>query len=378
MAHNNSRIIVVTANTTWYLFNFRIGLIKELQKNGYSVFAISPNDEYVCRLEDLGIVCYNIEINSKGTNPISDISLIYKYFKLLNKIKPHLILSYTIKPNIYGNLAAQILEIPVINTVSGLGTIFIKKTSSSYIGRLLYYISFYRTNWVFFQNTTDREQFIKEGIVNSNNSSMVCGSGVNILNFFFNRTINKGKVFLFAGRLLGDKGIREFIEAAKKITKIDSTIKFIIVGELGSNNNTAISSDELNLWLDNPQIIYKGKTDDIVSELVKADVMVLPSYREGLSKSLIEAAAMKLPIITTNVPGCREVVVHGLNGYLCNAKDPEDLYIKMLDMIKLTEIERIKMGEFSRSIAENTFDEKIIISKYLEKISFLIKNKFES
>jgi glycosyltransferase involved in cell wall biosynthesis len=121
---------------------------------------------------------------------------------------------------------------------------------------------------------------------------MVCGSGVNILNFFFNRTINKGKVFLFAGRLLGDKGIREFIEAAKKITKIDSTIKFIIVGELGSNNNTAISSDELNLWLDNPQIIYKGKTDDIVSELVKADVMVLPSYREGLSKSLIEASAL--------------------------------------------------------------------------------------
>lgn len=373
MVQKNSKIIVITANTTWNLFNFRIGLIKELQNNGFSVFAIAPKDEYVRPLEDLGVVCYNIGINSKGTNPIRDIFLIYKYFKLLNKIKPCLILSYTIKPNIYGNLATQLLKIPAINTISGLGTIFIKKTSSSYIGRLLYYISFYRTNWVFFQNTTDRDQFILEGIVKNKNSSVVCGSGVNTIKFYSNRTANKGKVFLFAGRLLGDKGIREFIFAAKKITEIDSSIKFVIVGESGSNNNTAISADELHSLLNNTQIIYKGKTYDIISELAIADVMVLPSYREGLSKSLIEAAAMKLPIITTNVPGCREVVVHGLNGYLCNVKDPEDLYLKMLDMIKLPEIERIKMGECSRRIAEDTFDEKIIISKYLEKISDLIK-----
>lgn len=373
MVQKDSKIIVLTANTSWYIFNFRIGLIKELQKNGFTIIAISPNDEYVKHLEDSGIIWYNIEINSKRTNPISDISIIYKYFKLLNKIKPRLILSYTIKPNIYGNIAAQILRIPVINTINGLGTIFINKTSSSYIGWLLYFISFYRTNWVFFQNTTDREQFIHEGIVKNKNSSVVFGSGVNTLKFFSNRTTNKGKVFLFAGRLLGDKGIREFILAAKKITEIDNSIKFVIVGESGSNNNTAISEDELHSLLNNPQIIYKGKTDDIVSELASADVMVLPSYREGLSKSLIEAAAMKLPIITTNVPGCREVVVHGLNGYLCNAKDPEDLFLKMLDMIKRTEIERIKMGECSRRIAEDAFDERRVISKYLEKISALVK-----
>lgn len=373
MGRKNSKIIVITANTSWYLFNFRIGLIKELQKSGYVVFAVAPKDDYVRPLEDLGIVCFNINIHSQGTNPIRDIFLIIKYFKLLNQIKPHLLLSYTIKPNIYGNLAAQILRIPVINTISGLGTIFIKKTFSSYVGRLLYYISFYRTNWVFFQNTTDRDQFMQEGIVKSKNSSVVFGSGVNTIKFFSSRTNNKGKVFLFVGRLIGDKGIREFIIAAKKINIIDGTIKFVIVGELGSNNNTAISSAELISLLNESKIIYKGKTDDIVSELIKADVMVLPSYREGLSKSLIEAAAMKLPIITTNVPGCREVVVHGLNGYLCNAKDPEDLYIKMLDMINLTEIERIKMGECSRRVAEDTFDERIIISKYLEKISDLIK-----
>lgn len=368
--------IVITANTTWNLYNFRIGLIKELKNNGYSVIAISPKDEYVKKLEDLGIECYDIEINSTGTNPIRDLWLIYKYYKLLCRIKPLLILSYTIKPNIYGNLAAQILKIPVINNVSGLGTIFIKKTFSSYVGRLLYYISFYKTNWVIFQNADDRELFIQERIVNSNNSSIVYGSGVNMYKFNTNRTENKGKKFLFVGRLLGDKGLREFIEAAKRIINIDSTIRFNIVGEIGSNNLTAISVEEINSWsLYKPQISYLGKTDNIVTELVKADIMVLPSYREGLSKSLIEAAAMKLPIITTNVPGCKEVVNHGMNGYLCNPKDTDDLYIKMLDMIKLTEMERVKMGELGRSHVESHFDEKIVISKYLAKISMLIKDR---
>ncbi len=374
MDHKDSKRIVITANTSWYLFNFRMGLLKELIRQDFSVYAVAPKDEYVRPLENLGIIFYDLKINSKGTNFTEDIFIIRDYIKIFKKIKPHLILSNTIKPNIYGNFAAQFLKIPVINTVSGLGTIFIKKTFSSYIGRLLYFISFHKTNWVFFQNSTDRDLFIQGRLVNCKFSSVIAGSGVDTHKFYFNRSANKGKVFLFAGRLLGDKGIREYIEAAKKIIKADNSITFIIIGELGSNNNTAISSVELNEWLENPQIIYKGKTNDIISELIKADVMVLPSYREGLSKSLIEAAAMKLPIITTNVPGCRDVVIHGQNGYLCKVKDSDDLYLKMIEMIKLTETERIEMGEFGRNIAVNKFDEKIVISHYLEKIALLVKN----
>ena len=373
MNQKKSRNIVITANTSWNLFNFRIGLIKQLINDGYSVCAIAPKDEYVPRLEDLGIRCYKIKINSKGTNPFRDFSLIIHYFLLFKKIKPELVLSYTIKPNIYGNIAARFLGIPVINNVSGLGTLFINKSFSSYIGRVLYYIAFYKAKCVFFQNSTDRELFIHERIVNSNNSSVICGSGVNTDKFNTTRLTNKGKVFLYVGRLLRDKGIREYIEAAMKIIDSDNSVKFKIVGELGSNNLTAISSDELSSWIFNyPQIIYIGKTDDIVSELVHTDIMVLPSYREGLSRSLLEAASMKLPIITTDVPGCREVVNHGLNGYLCDSKDSHDLYLKMLDMINLSEIERIKMGEIGRIIVESKFEEKLVISKYLKKIDLLL------
>jgi glycosyltransferase involved in cell wall biosynthesis len=366
--------IVITTNSSWNVYNFRLGLIRTLLEEGFLVFVIAPKDEYFSKLEQAGIKCFDIGIDNKGTNPIFDSFLVFKYLKHLRNIRPQLMLSYTIKSNVYGNIAAQMLGIPVINTVSGLGTIFIKRNIVSYIGSLLYYLSFKKTDWVFFHNQTDRDYFIKKKIVKNDNSAVVGGSGVDLSKFDYNRQYNKGQQFLFVGRLLGDKGIREYINAAKKIIENNQSTKFIIIGELGSKNNTAITEKELNDLINHPQIIYKGKSDNIKEELELADVMVLPSYREGLSKSLIEAAAMKLPIITTDVPGCREVVVHGVNGYLCHPKNQEDLFNKILEMTNLTEEERVQMGKESRIIVEKNFDEKIVISKYLEKISVLVKD----
>jgi len=364
--------IAISINTTWNVVNFRLGLIKALQKDGHEIIAISPSDEYVQKLNSVGVKHYNITMNPQGTNPLEDFKIIKAYKKLFREIKPDIILSYTIKPNIYGNLAAGKLGIPVINNVSGLGTLFIKKSISSYVGKMLYYFSFKKSNWVFFQNQTDKNLFLKTRLVEKNKVSVLPGSGVNTALFKTNRTSNKGKQFLFVGRLIGDKGINEYIKAADILSRKYSDIVFNIVGELGYANKTAITEDVLNGWLENKQIKFLGKQDDMVKIFSEADIMVLPSYREGLSKSLIEAASMSLPIVTTDVPGCREVVEHGKNGFLCKVKDPIDLQNKMEAMIKLSEKERVLMGENGRKLVESTFEEKIVIDLYKNKIKDLL------
>jgi glycosyltransferase involved in cell wall biosynthesis len=360
--------ILITINTTWNIYNFRLGLLKNIQKNGNKTIALSPADEYVNKLLEEQVEFQHISINSKGINPVEDLILIKNYISALKKIKPDVVLSYTIKPNIYASIACRFLNIPIINNVSGLGTLFIKKSLASHIAQLLYRFAFRKSSWVFFQNETDKNVLLSKKLVSPLKTSVLPGSGVNISYFKTKRTSNKGNKFLFVGRLLGDKGIREFIQAANRLSNEFSSLEFLLVGELGYNNPTAISEQELNGWLKNPGIKYLGKTDDMKSIYEQADIMVLPSYREGLSKSLIEAAAMKLPIIATNVPGCREVVDEGKNGFLCNVKNADDLYNKMKTMVSLTEQERLDMGNYSRKKAEKEFDEKIVIQRYLEKI----------
>jgi glycosyltransferase involved in cell wall biosynthesis len=363
--------IIITVNTTWNIYNFRLELLKKLQKNGHSIIALAPPDKYVEKLEEIEIKFYPIQINAKGINPLEDLKLIRNYYSILKKIKPDVVLSYTIKPNIYATIACRFLKIPTINNVSGLGTLFIKKSVSSYIARMLYRIAFKKSFWIFFQNKHDQNEFERLKLIPNGKSSVLPGSGVNLNKFSFERNMNKGKRFLFVGRLLGDKGIRVFIKAAIELSKEDSSLTFLMAGESGYNNRTSISNKELDEWLKNDQIKYLGKKDNMIAVFADCDVMVLPSYREGLSKSLIEAAAMNLPIITTNVPGCREVVEEGKNGYLCQEKNVDNLYRIMKKMTLLSEEERIKMGKYSRQKAEKEFDERIVINSYFEIIACL-------
>lgn len=366
--------IAISINTSWNIFNFRLGLIKTLQKNGHRVVAVAPGDPYVNLLENEGVECFPISLNSKGTSAIEDLKLVNSYYKAFKKIKPDVILSYTIKPNIYGNYAAKILGIPVINNVSGLGTVFINKNLATLIVSALYRTAFRNSNWIFFQNAEDQNLFHKKKLVNKTKTSLIPGSGVNLEKFKLNRTKNKGKKVLFVGRLIGDKGIREFIEAGKILHQKYPDVKFNMVGEFGYNNKTAVTKEEFDAWLSLPQFHYLGKVDNMQEVLTDADIMVLPSYREGLSKSLIEACAMKLPIVTTNVPGCREVVENGINGLLCQARNSNDLALKIKDIIEISEENRLQMGESSRKIAIEKFDEKIVIQEYLDRIRTLSLN----
>lgn len=366
----NKKIIIINLNSSWNIFNFRLELIKLLQSKGYEIIAMSPRDDYVDHLKAAGLKCYNICMNQKGTNPITDFFLFLHYLRLSYKIKPNLILSYTIKPNIYGNFAARILNIPTINNVSGLGTLFIKKSIATYFGKLLYKFSLNSSNHVFFQNNDDRVLFVKNKLVKKNISSVIPGSGVDVKKFNFVRTHNKANKFLFVGRLIADKGVFEYLNAAVSVLKKYPKKEFLLVGELGCNNKSALSSTQIRGYIEKyPQIKYLGKTDNIFNLLESVDVMTLPSYREGLSKSLIEAASMSLPIITTDVPGCKDVVKDGFNGFLCSVKSKSSLEKAIYKMIDLNENERLEFGANGRKIVVNKFSSEIVNKIYISKIN---------
>ena len=368
--------ILISINTFWNIYNFRVELINALQSKGHEVIALAPKDAYATKLEALGVKCVNINMNQQGINPFGDLKLIRDYYSIFKMIQPDLILSYTIKPNIYGNLAAKILAIPTINNISGLGTIFIKKTVISYIGRLLYKIGLTCSSHVFFQNNEDQQLFIKYKLIKPTKNSVIPGSGVDTTYFKSNRTTNLGNRFLFVGRLIRDKGVIEFLEAALKILQTYPDKQFLLIGELDCNNKTALNKSSLDYYLNqSSQIQYLGKTDDIKSLLSEVDVMVLPSYREGLSKSLTEAASMSLPIITTDVPGCREVVEHKFNGILCQVKSMSSLENAILEMILLSNETRHSMGLKGRLKIIDTFSNTIVIKTYLQQIKYIFTHQ---
>lgn len=368
--------IVFISNYFWNIYNFRLDLITTLIKLNHKVICVSQGDIYLTKLEDLGVECYQINLNPKGTNPILDLVLLFNYYRLFNRIKPDVVLTYTIKPNIYGNLAAKLQNIPTVSNITGLGTLFIKQNIYTSIAKFLYKLSLSSTYHVFFQNNDDKFLFTKNKLIKKQIASVVPGSGVNINKFNYERKHNKADKFLFVGRLLFDKGVIEYLNAAVNILDKYPKKEFLLVGEIGYKNNTSISKEILYKYTNNySQIKYLGKTDNILAKLKSVDVVVLPSYREGLSKSIIEASAMKLPVVTTNVPGCRDIIEHNYNGFLCDVKSIKSLENAMLKMINLNEKERLLMGDLGRKKIINKFSSVLVSKIYVDKINEL-SNKF--
>jgi len=368
--NKQTKTITICSNTSWYLYNFRMGLIRALQEQGYRIVLIAPKDNYSDRLEGLGCKHYHIDIDNKGTNPIEDTKLLYQFYQLLKTIKPDMVLIYTIKPNIYGSIVSKILNIPTINVIAGLGTVFLNNNLSSKVARWLYKLSF-NGNQVLFENEDDCKEFLAKKLVRKSQTKLIPGSGINTEAFQPKHSpfTNKNLVFLLIARLIKDKGVIEYIEAIKSIRTKYPTIKFKILGSYYFGNPSSISEDEVNAWVDDGIIEYLGYTDAVLEEIEKADCIVLPSYREGLSRVLLEGASMSKPIITTDVTGCRDVVDDGENGYLVPPKDSKSLAVAIEKMIALSNKERIAMGQKGRLKVIKEFDEKIVIKHYLKVIN---------
>ncbi len=306
-----------------------------------------------------------------GRDPRADFLLFWRYLRLLRRYRPVALLSFTVKPNIYGGLAARLLGIPRICNVSGLGNAFIQ---GGWLGRLvqgLYTLGLGGAKTVFFQNPDDRDFFLGRRLVRENQAALLPGSGVDL--DYFKPLGERGAgeqnsfVFLFIGRLLGDKGLMELLQAVKLLK--DPAPRLRILGPLGGTNPTTITPEVLAQWRQDPQVALLGPADDVRPFIDAADCVVLPSYREGTPRSLLEAAAMGKPLIATDVPGCRQVVQDGRNGYLCRVRDPHDLARAMRQLMKLSPEQRQAMGRASRKLAEDVFDEKLVVKKYLEALS---------
>ena len=368
--------IFISVNSTWNLVNFRSGLIKSFIVSGHEVFALSPSDKYIPLLNALGCKHIHISIDNNGINPLKDLILIVSYLKIFLKYKPQVYLGFTIKPNIYGSFVSKVLKVPYINNVSGLGTTFIGESWVTKIVQVLYKISFKGSSCIFFQNKDDQELFIQRKIVSFVNNQLIellPGSGVNLQHFSprFDNTYGDAVIaakkyftFLFVGRVIKDKGILEFIDAARIVKLIYPSVRFCILGFLNAKNPTAISLAEVNAWISEGLIEYLGEAIDVRDFISSCDCVVLPSYREGTPRSLLEAAAMGIPIIASDVAGCREVVDDGVNGFLCKPLDAKDLAIKMKNMIELKPYQRNQMGFHGRQKVEREFSEQIVIGKY--------------
>lgn len=362
--------IIFSSNIAWSIFNFRLKLLKSLQDDGHEIYTVASDDDYSEKLKEQGFHFTAINLNNNATNPIEDLKSVYSYYKIYKEICPDVICHNAIKPNIYGTIAASMLQIPVVNNISGLGTLFIKKSFSTQIAKLLYRFSQRKASKIFFQNQDDLNLFLENKLIKNSKAQVIPGSGVDTLRFVPNESKEERLVFtfLFIGRLLYDKGIREYVEAVKLLKNKYPKTKFCILGPLYENNATAISEETLTNWVNDDVIIYLGHTDRVDEVMKEADCVVLPSYREGLSKVLIEASSMGLPIVTTDVPGCRDVVMDNETGFLCEVKNSKDLADKMEKMLLMTTAERKKMGHYARKRAIEVFDEKIIISHYKEAI----------
>jgi len=362
--------IAIVLNTSWNIHNFRLNFIRKLQADGHEIHTIAPKDDCTHLLVEAGCHYHQVRMDSRGANPIKDSALIFELWSIYRKVKPDVILHYTIKPNIYGTIAASLLKIPVINNVCGLGTIFLKENLVSKIAILLYKWSFRFPKKVFFQNPDDLALFIDRKLIRPEIADLLPGSGID-LNKFTPRefTRNKSFTFLLISRLISDKGIFEYIEAVKKLKTKGIDARFQILGATDPKHKRGIKLKIIHSWIASGTIEYLGTTMDVRGFIQQADCIVLPSYREGTPRTLLEAASSGKPIIATDVPGCHHVVKDSYNGLLCELKNADDLAEKMFMMANYDDATLRRFGQNGRKKVESEFDESIVINKYLNSLA---------
>lgn len=368
--------VVVVANTSWYLYNFRLPLLKELRSRDIDVIIVAPSDHTSERFVEMSLRYIDIPVSRKGLNPFTDLYLLTYLRRIYRTERPDVVFHNTVKPVIYGSIAARFAKVKrVFNMIPGLGYVF---TGNRLVHRLLrpivktlYRFALRDSSAVFFQNPEDREYFCEHSIVSREKTEITFGSGVDLDHFYFVGPVSKNHdcTFLLLGRMLWDKGVGEFVECAKVLKPTFPGARFHLLGKLDRENPTHIPKTFIDKWVNEGYIEYFEELDDVRSVIAHADVVVLPSYyREGVPKSLLEALAMGKPIITTDTPGCRETVVHNVNGILIPPRDAKALADALRFMITQPE-RRIEMGKESRRLAVERFDVKRVNAMILKTMN---------
>lgn len=369
--------ILLVANSTWNFYNFRMNIIDALMDREDEVVLVSPVDEYLAPLLEIKKVRHIPlkNLNRKGVNPVQEVKL-YNELKEIYRVElPDLIIHFTIKPNIYGNLAAKSLDIKSICVVTGLGYVFLHDTFYNSFAKRMYQYSFKKAELIIFENEDDRNLFIEKNISAAEKSLSVKGCGVN-LDYYKPlldvKQDHSRTIFTFIGRFMVDKGILEFIDAARQISQKYSKVEFWLAGDVDSGNPASIDQTQLVNWVESGLVKYFGQVKDIRSIIQKSDCVVLPSYREGMSRLLTEAIAMERPVISSDTPGCKDIVDDGKNGYLVPVKDSAALIVAIEKFLRLNEAERNLMGRKGREKATLEFDDQKIATQFMQYIDLVV------
>ena len=359
--------ILIVANCFWYIYNFRLDLIKLLKSYGYQIIVIAPSDSYKNLVKEHVDEVKDWNLSRGSINPFLEFISIWQLIILYKKINPELIHNFTIKPSLYGGIAGRILgQKIVISHITGIGPSFFGFSKVirilSYLMQPIYRFSFYKNSKLIFHNKDDLEIFINKRICRKESACVIYGSGVDMQKFKNNKIkeifCNPIQV-LFPARIIREKGFIELFETCVELWNEGYIFKLNIAGEIDSENKSSLTKKELINISQNENIIFSGKVNNMKAIYSKADIVVLPSWREGLSKSLIEAASMSLPIITTDVPGCREIIKNNINGILIPRRNKFLLKQALKKLIKNPKL-GITYGSKARQIVKDKFELSII------------------
>jgi len=360
--------VLVLVNSSWNITNFRLGLLAGLKERGCEIVVAAPLGPEVAAIEQAGFEFRPLFLDPKGRNPFAELRTIASCLKLIRVEKPDLVMTYTVKPNVYGGLAARIAGVPLLPNIAGLGAAFSGGRALRLIATLLYRISLWKASLAFFQNEEDRALFVQQGIIGHERTHVLPGSGVDT-DRFAALPLSDGPVrFGMIARLVADKGVREYVEAARQV-RTRQDCEFVLAGFLEPEHGRSITRDEIDTWEQEGILRYLGPLNDVRPILAGLHCLVLPSYyREGTPRSLLEAASMARALITTDQPGCRDTVDSGQSGFLVAPRDPAALAEAMHKFCGMQSEERREMGRAGRRKVEAQFSEQIVIEAYANAI----------
>jgi glycosyltransferase involved in cell wall biosynthesis len=364
--------IILAANSAWNILNFRMNLIRCLRSMGTQPIAFVPPGG-AGELRDAGVPVVTIPMKPTGTSPISDLMLFHRYRSALRLARPAAFLGFTAKPNIYGSLAAASLGIPTINNITGLGTAFIHGGLLDVIASRLYRLALARSAHVLFHNSDDLRLFVERQLVEPSRAAVIPGSGVDLDRFQPLPLPGDAEraTFLFIGRLLWEKGVGEFTQAATAVKAKFPETRFQLLGSMDTSGR-GVSPAQLAALMAEANVEYLGTRADVRPAIAAADCVVLPSYREGMPRVLLESAAMGRPLIATNTPGCRHVVDEGVTGFLCAVRSADALANAMIKMVEAAPEARSEMGRAARSLVQRHFSEAAVEQAYAERLQPLL------
>ncbi|WP_420024773.1 glycosyltransferase family 4 protein (plasmid) [Cereibacter azotoformans] len=369
--------VLITVNAAWNVMNFRRPVLEGLIARRHRVTVLAPHDDKVADLQSLGAWYVPLTMDCRGLNPLRDAALILRLFRQFRTVAPDVVLSYTIKNNIFGALAARWTGVPFIPNVSGLGTAFLSGGALQRVAETLYRMAFRKLDTVFFQNSEDRDLFVERRLVRPEQARLLPGSGIDLDRFAPTPLPEGPPTFLMIARLLRDKGVLEYVEAARQVRASHPDVRFQLLGAADTENRTAIGIEAVREWQAEGAIDYLGTSTDVRPQIAAATCVVLPSYREGAPRTLIEGAAMARPLIATDVPGCRSVVDRGRTGFLCEAKSPESLAEACRRFLALPREAQIAMGTAGRQKMEAEFDQKVVVAAYMDAIERVTSGRMD-